>query len=139
VTSAATGGVFRQAISLTVAIAVGWVVCFWPARLLRGDAGILWMSIAAVCCLVPGWLVVLLSRLSVFSNDLAAMLAQMAVRLTLVGAAALMVRNAHPEFGPLDFSGWLVAFYLLALFVEVWLIRSVSPEGDPSDQPGDKA
>ncbi len=96
------------------------------------------MSVAAVCCLVPGWLVVLLSRLSLFSNDLAAMLAQMAVRLTFVGTAALVVRNAHPEFGPLDFSGWLVAFYLLALFVEVWLIRSASPESAPTSQRSDK-
>lgn|GEM_PF-647642 len=137
-TSASIGGVIRQAISLTVAITVGWVVCFWPARILRGDAGIFWMSIAAVCCLVPGWLVVLLSRMSLFSNDLAAMLAQMAVRLTFVGTAALVVRNSHPEFGPLDFSGWLIAFYLLALFVEVWLIRSASSEGAQADQHGDK-
>jgi len=117
-------GVLRPALNLTLAIALGWVVCFWPARLLNGSAGVWWMSIAAFCCLIPGWIVVFLSSLAIFPNDLAAMLVQMTVRLVIVGGAAVVVKSLRPEFGPGDFTGWLIGFYLLALFFEVYLLRS---------------
>ncbi len=116
-------GVLKPAIYLTFAIAMGWVVSFWPARALSGQDGVWWMSIAAICCLVPGWIVVFLATLDIFPNDLGAMLVQMSVRLAVVGGAFVVVKRRHPEFGPGDFAGWLVGFYLLALFVEVWLLR----------------
>lgn len=116
-------GVLKPAIYLTFAIAVGWVVCFWPARAMNGEQGVWWMSIAAICCLVPGWIVVFLSTLDIFPNDLGAMLVQMSVRMAVVGGAVVVVKKRHPDFGPADFAGWLVGFYLLALFVEVWLLR----------------
>jgi hypothetical protein len=122
--------VLRPAIYLTVAIAIGWAVCFWPARMLNGESGVLWMSIAAICCLVPGWIVVFLSGLAIFPDDLAAMLVQMSVRLATVGGAAVVVKKMKPGFGPADFTGWLIGFYLLALFVEVYLLRSSSEKKD---------
>ena len=84
------------------------------------------MSIAALCCLVPGWVVVFLSTLDIFPNDLAAMLVQMSVRLATVGGAAVIVKKLKPDFGPADFTGWLIGFYLLALFVEVYLLQTES-------------
>lgn len=118
--------VFRLGVNLTFAIAAGWVICFWPARMLNGSAGVWWMSMAAICCLIPGWIVVFLASLAIFPNDLSAMLVQMTVRLVVVGGAAIIVKRRYPELGPGDFTGWLVGFYMLALFVEVYLLGNRS-------------
>ena len=115
--------VLRPAIILTVAIAIGWAVCFWPARTMGAESGVLWMSIAAICCLVPGWIVVFLSGLAIFPNDLAAMMVQSMIRLFSVGSVAVVIRKLKPEFGIRDFFGWLIGFYLLSLAVEVWILR----------------
>jgi hypothetical protein len=114
---------YRSAFWLTVVIAAGWAICFWPARMLRGEAGVAWMTVAAACCLIPGWLVVFLATLPVFRSDLAVMLAQTTVRLVAVGGAAVVVKQLRPEFGPVDFFGWLVGFYCLALMAEVVLLK----------------
>lgn len=124
------GGFWKPAVTLTIAIAVGWVICFWPVRWLHGHDGVLWMSVAAGCCLVPGWVVVFLAELAIFPNDLGAMLVQMTVRLATVGSAAVVVKKLHPEFAPTVFTVWLVVFYLLALFVEVYLLRSVGSSSE---------
>lgn len=116
-------GVLKPAINLTVAIAIGWVVCFWPARLMNGEAGVWWMSIAAICCLVPGWIVVFLGTLDIFPDDLSAMLVQTSVRLAVVGGVAVLVKKQRPDLGVAEFFGWLIGFYLLALAVEVWMLR----------------
>ncbi|MCH2200734.1 MAG: hypothetical protein MK102_02085, partial [Fuerstiella sp.] len=80
------------------------------------------MSIAAGTCLGPGWLVVLLSGLTVLWNDLSVMLVHTMVRLMSVAIVAIVVRKTHPELGFVDFFGWLIGFYLLALVTEVWLL-----------------
>jgi hypothetical protein len=116
-------GSLKAVIWLTIVVTAGWVICFWPAKLLRGEAGVGWMSLAAICCLVPGWIVVFLSRLAIFPNDLAAMLFQTLLRLGLVGAVALAVSQWRPELGIADFYGWLIGFYLLALAAETKLSR----------------
>lgn len=112
-------GRFRSALLLSVVMLAGWAVCFWPARYLRGVVGVQWMSIAAICCLVPGWCVVFLSGLAMFRSELAAMTLHSGLRLFLVAGAALAVKKLHPELGFADFYVWLVGFYLLALVVDV--------------------
>jgi len=121
VTGQQKGSALPSAILLTVVIAAAWGVCFWPARALRSD-GVLWMSIAAICCLIPGWIVVFLSGLAIFSNELAVMLVQTMVRLMSVSVVAIVVKKTRPELGFAGFFGWLVGFYLLALLTEVWLM-----------------
>ncbi len=116
------------ALRLTLVLAVGWVVCFFPARWLRGEAGIWWMTIAAFCCLIPGWIVVFLSMVAIVRDELSAMLIQTMVRLFTVAGIALAVRKLRPELGFLDFFGWLVVFYILALVVEVRLLKSRSKD-----------
>lgn len=111
------------AITLTLAIVLGWVVCFWPARILNPETGVLWMSIAAICCLVPGWIVVFLTGLAIFPNELSALMIQTMVRMGSVAGAAVIVRKLRPEIGVADFYGWLIGFYLLAMTVEVWMLR----------------
>jgi len=80
------------------------------------------MSVAAVCCLVPGWVVVFLANMTVFSNELSVMLAQTMVRLMSVSVVAVVVKKTRPDLGFSGFYGWLVGFYLLALLTEVWLM-----------------
>ena len=108
---------------LTIILAIAWSICFFPARWLRGDAGVWWMTIAAICCLIPGWIVVLLSVLAIVRDELSAMLIQTMVRLFAVAGVALAVRKLRPELGFVDFFGWLIGFYLLALVVEVQILK----------------
>lgn len=113
---------------LTIVLAVGWCACFFPARWLRGESGIWWMTIAAICCLIPGWIVVFLSMVAIVRDELSAMLIQTMVRLFTVAGVALAVRKLRPELGFVDFFGWLVGFYLLALVVEVKLLKRRSKD-----------
>ena len=125
-----TGSSFKtglvSAFWLTVVVAVGWAVCFLPARILRGDSGVWWMTIAAICCLIPGWIVVFLSMVAIVRNEFTAMAMQMLVRLFTVATVALVVRKFRPELGFVDFFGWLVGFYLLALVTEVMVLKKNS-------------
>ena len=121
-TSGKAGGM-KPVLFLSAVLLVGWIACFWPARMLRGEVGVQWMSLAAIACLVPGWIVVVLSWLSVVRGDMAAMLLQTSVRLFSVASVALVVRKFWPKLGFIDFFGWLVLFYLLSMSVEVWLLR----------------
>ena len=131
--------VLTPALTLTVVVVTGWAVCFWPARTLNAESGVFWMSIAAICCLVPGWIVVFLSGLDIFPNDLSAMLVQTMIRLFSVAAAAVTIRKLKPEIGFADFYGWLVGFYLLAMAVEVWILRQSQKKISqcPDDQSAD--
>jgi len=84
------------------------------------------MTIAAICCLIPGWIVVFLSMVAIVRNEFTAMAIQMLVRLFTVATVALLVRKFRPELGFVDFFGWLVGFYLLALVTEVVVLRKNS-------------
>lgn len=112
----------KACFTLTACVAAAWVLCFWPARILNGNAGVQWMTIAAFCCLIPGWVVVFLGTLDIFPNELAAMLVQMTVRTSVVGAAIVIVKRKHPEFEPDMFLWWIAAFYVVALFAEAALL-----------------
>ena len=121
----------RAALWLTLIVTIGRVLCFWPARLLSEEDGVLWMTVAAISCLVPGWIVFFLSTASVFGSDIAAILSQSLVRLLVVGSAAIAVKVNRPELGLAEFYGWLVFFYVLTLATEVVLIRQhLSVDGE---------
>lgn len=96
------------------------------------------MSIAAICCLVPGWIVVLLERLAIFRGDVKLMLGQIFVRFMSVMITAVVVKFFRPEIGFADFYGWLVLFYLLAMVFEVILLREKFAEQFPSPSSGDE-
>jgi hypothetical protein len=98
--------------------------------MLGGQSTVMWMSIAVVCCLIPGWLVVFFSRLPVLATDVAVMVFSMMIRLCSVASVAVIVRRVKPEVGIRDFFGWLIGFYLLALVVEVLLLRPRPPAGE---------
>ena len=123
VTESSARGRLKAAFWLTLCVLSGWVLCFYPARLLNGSSGVWWMSLAAISCLLPGWVVVFLSGISSLRNEQAAMMVQTMIRLFTVASLALAVRELRPELGFMDFYSWLVLFYLLALGVEVMLFR----------------
>jgi hypothetical protein len=91
--------------------------------MLRGEVGVWWMSLAAIAVLVPGWIVVFLPTAAILRNDLSVMLVQTMIRLFSVAGVALAVKKLRPDLGIVDFFGWLIAFYLLALAVEVALLK----------------
>ncbi len=113
----------RSVSRLTFVLVVGWIICFWPARMVRPEEGVKWMSVAAISCLLPGWIVVFLERLAIFRDDMKLILAQIGVRFLAVLIVAVAVKVLHPEFGIVDFYGWLIGFYLLAMAVETLLLR----------------
>ena len=117
------GAGLKSALWLTFFVALGWVCCFWPARYFGGELRVWWMSLAAIAVLVPGWIVVFLSSAAILRNELSAMLVQTMIRLFSVAGAAMLVRMLRPQLGVVDFFGWLIAFYLLALAVEVTLLK----------------
>lgn len=81
------------------------------------------MSLAAIAVLVPGWIVVFLSSAAILRNHLVAMLVQTMIRLFSVAGTSVAVKKLRPDLGIVDFFGWLIAFYLLALAVEVTLLK----------------
>jgi hypothetical protein len=123
VTQNSRGAGIKSALWLTFFVALGWALCFWPARTLRGEAGVWWMSLAAIAVLVPGWIVVFLSSAAILRNHLVAMLVQTMIRLFSVAGTSVAVKKLRPDLGIVDFFGWLIAFYLLALAVEVTLLK----------------
>lgn len=63
------------------------------------------------------------------------MLVQSMVRLGCVAVVAVIVRKQWPDLGIADFFGWLIGFYLLALLVEVLLLRRMAEgSGDTNDE-----
>jgi len=113
----------RSLARLTVVFLVGWAACFWPARIARPEDGVFWMSVAAACCLIPGWIAVFLERFPAFHGDVKLMLGQMTVRFLAVAITGVVVRFIRPEFGLAEFYGWLILFYILAMVFEVVLLR----------------
>lgn len=111
------------AFNLTLLILVGWVVCFWPARATGGQERVIWMTVAAVVSLVSGWLVALSTVLtkSVGPDKLA--FVHMTIRVVIVVGAVLVVKGLKPNFGFVDFYGWLFGFYLLGMVIEVATLR----------------
>jgi hypothetical protein len=99
VTQNSRGAGLKSALWLTFFVAMGWALCFWPARTLRGEAGVWWMSLAAIAVLVPGWIVVFLSGAAILRNHLAAMLVQTMIRLFSVAGTSVVVKKASPGFG----------------------------------------
>ena len=63
---------------------------------------------------------------AIVRNEFTAMAIQMLIRLFAVASVALVVRRFRPELGFVDFFGWLVGFYLLALVAEVVVLRKNS-------------
>ena len=72
---------------------------------------------------MPGWIVVFISRLGIFTDNLVVSLIQMSVRLVCVVSAAVVVKSGWPLLRAGDFFGWLVGFYVMTMLLEVILLH----------------
>ena len=117
-------GIVESLIRLTVIFGVAWCICFWPARMLRPEEGVWWMSVACLVSLIPGWLIIVLECLPWFRGSLNKLIfGQMSIRFLFVLAACAGIRIIQPQLGLMDFYLWLLIYYLVAMVVEVMLLR----------------
>jgi len=111
---------------LTVITIGVWGLLVWPVYAWGGWRSVEGMSLAAVLCLLPGWLVFwLLSRYGVAHGPMI-ILAASGIRMTAVLGAAMYIQSVRPL--PFNmFFVWLVPFYLVTLAVETFLVLPVNP------------
>lgn len=125
----------RSALLLATAVAL-WGLCAWPAWQLAGAAGLEGLTLAAVLCSLPGFVVfVLTSGVEPGSPRGAAMvMVGTGIRLAVVMAGALGVRWLAPHLKWREFHVWLLVFYLATLGLETVLVlrkpRVEKPEID---------
>jgi hypothetical protein len=113
---------------LTAAVAGLWLLSAFPAWSLAGLTGVRGLSCAALLCLVPGWLVILLGgSYRVASTPTFMILAATLLRMFFVLVGALIVRFSFPGLRFQEFALWLILFYLLTLFVEtIQAVKQIS-------------
>lgn len=145
---------------LTFAAAALWLLLVGPAWSLGGAAGLEGLSIAALLCVVPGWIVFSLCAFApyltspwggstdssntagsnVSTNSQGASQTAMLVvlggtvlRLLFVLAGLMFVRSLRPDLGFREFTVWLLAFYMATLLVETLLV--LKPAAGESAEP----
>ena len=99
------------------------LVLWLPISRHFGEVGVEGLVTAAVLCLVPGLVILLLQ--SVWSaGGLAGFgaLAGGVVRALFALAGFLVIRRLRPEMPPVMFGSLLSVFYLVSLGVETWMI-----------------
>lgn len=99
------------------------LVLWIPISHLFGAVGVEGLVMAAVLCLVPGLVILLLQ--SVWSaGGLAGFgaLAGGVVRTLFALAGFLVIRRLRPELPPVMFGSLLSVFYLVSLGIETWMI-----------------
>jgi ABC-type spermidine/putrescine transport system permease subunit II len=100
-------------------------VAAYPARLLGGDAGLVYSAVAAGLCLVPTALTLLwadwASRQSP-EQQLTMVLGGTGVRMGVVMGVGLLFYLLVPYFQQPGFWLWLLAFYLFTLGLEMVLV-----------------
>jgi hypothetical protein len=111
--------VFTQCCRLTAVVVLCWAVMAVPAYQKAGIKGIEGLSYASLLTLVPGWLVFFIgSSYRVPSTQAMMVLLSSGARFLSVGFGALAVRYGRPDMRLWDFYVWLIALYLITLFVE---------------------
>lgn len=107
---------------LAAGVAAIWLLLVGPAYWLAGVAGVEGLSIAAVLCLLPGWLVFALGTLyGVANNQAMIVLSGTVLRMLSVLFGALAVREFRPDLQFREFFVWLLVFYMATLLLETLL------------------
>ena len=109
---------------LLAAAVVTWATAAVPAWWLGGRAGLEGLTVAAVLCLLPGFLVFLfVSRMVASENQLSiVVLGGAGLRMLFVLAGMLAVQSLRPDLGFREFVVWLLVFYLAMLATETVLV-----------------
>jgi hypothetical protein len=124
---------FRNSLTLTLGIAVGWVLLLALASLLSWPNITFEVTTAAALCLIPGWLVFIFHSQYGTAAPLAVFLIATAGRMAAVLVGALAVRSWRSDLDTKAFALALGAFYVLSLVIETKLLlksqaRSTSSE-----------
>ena len=108
---------------LTAVTFAVWLLLVAPAWGLAGKNGIEGLSYAALLCLVPGWLVFLMSSRYGVAETQGAMivLSGTALRLVFVLCGTLFIQSVRKELQFREFIVWLLVFYMVTLLFETLL------------------
>lgn len=111
--------IFGQTGRLALALAALWCVLVGPAWLVAGLPAIAGLTAAVLVCLLPGVIVLGLQSGALGGQaPLAGLLIGMGVRMAVVLASVLVVRQTLPHLPMTVYVAWLVPAYLVALTVE---------------------
>ena len=121
----------RQTTWLIATLALLWLVLALPARWVGGAAGLEGLTWAIGLCLFPGLLVLLVPKMAAAPH---AILLSTAVRMLLVLAGVLVIRETRPELGFREFFAWLILSYMAALAIESFFLvrQQQQAAADPS-------
>lgn len=126
----------RQCAWLLVISVAALAVLAVPAVLVAGWPGLQGLVLSAVLCVIPGLITVgLASSVKDTTVRLWMALGGMLVRMLVILAAALVVRQLLPRFGFAEFYVWLVVFYNVLLLTETWLLLPVAGGTGSSGKP----
>lgn len=123
----------RRLLGLVLGAALLWLVLAYPARLLWGDPALpAWQDpvlrhslVALGLCLAPGLVAVLAGIWAARrppEEQMLVLLGSTALRMAFVLAGGLVVFFRVPGFRTADFWGWVLAFYLGTLALEMALL-----------------
>lgn len=105
--------------ALTVVVATAALA--WPAWWIAGVNGLIGVGLSGVLCVAPLFASIVLSV--VWTGSIATQfLVSSGIRMSLVLVAVLILRSVAPGLGLPEFHAWLIALYLVALFVETVLV-----------------
>jgi hypothetical protein len=120
---------------LGLATALLWLVLLAPAWFLGGRDGLVGVSVAAILCVVPGWIVFWLAAAYGAAGGQVPLvvLGGMLLRMVFVFLGMVIVQSANHNLGLREFVVWLLAFYAVLLGVETFLAlpRTESATGQP--------
>lgn len=116
---------FIQQFWLAIAVLAASLLLWFPISSRFGDVGVQGLVAAALLCLVPGCVVLLIPVL-MRQSQLAglAALAAGVLRMVFVLSGLVAVVLLRPDVPPMVFGGCLVVLYLVSLGVETWIIVS---------------
>lgn len=98
-----------------------WGLCVGPAWWLAQSDGVLGLSIAAVVCIFPGCIALLVKTFLSPSQN-AFFLLSSALRFGVVVGTVLVLKSQRPDLGLKQLFVWLILFYMLVLALETWLV-----------------
>jgi len=126
----------RHTAALTIVTLVLWLLLLFPAWSLAGLPGLEGLSYAALLCLVPGWLLIWMSRMLGGSGQQVPVLAMAGsgFRMLFVLCGTLVVQSMRKPLGFREFLVWLIVLYLATLLVETLLVL-VPAAGTGSPKP----
>jgi len=120
---------------LAVATGVLWALLLGPAWFIAGREALIGLSVAAVLCTIPGLIVFWLAAAYGAAGGQVPLviLGSMLLRMVFVFLGMVIVQSADPRLGLREFVIWLLAFYVVLLGVETFLVLPRS--GNANSQP----